>query len=225
MNIFSFCLYGSKPKYVLGMFENIKLISTHFPDWAVFVYYSDIEQSVLEQLGASPCVRLIPSSYSGHESMLDRFCGIDEPNVNVMFVRDADSRIHERDRWTINQFLSSPKKFHIVRDHVYHVTPIMGGLWGIKKGCVQNMREMIESYRTHKNNRDRQGFDQCFLRDVLYPAVYKDALIHGRVQLTVHETIIPIPMDTPHEFCGQAIEYKNGEPYHNCEDCLITRIL
>jgi len=221
MNVFSFCLYGGAPKYVKGMFENIKLIQEYYPTWKVYIYWNSVEELTLTQLRSFSNVVLVPSEYTGNQTMLDRFKPIDDPSVESMFVRDADSRIHERDRWCIDKFMKSPKLFHVVRDHPFHVTVILGGLWGIKRGCIkQPMNELIKAYQSMNEN--KQGFDQHFLQNVIYPLVRDKTLIHGIVRMTPQETVIPIPMKTPHLFCGQVIEYNpDGTTYHNCEDCSI----
>jgi len=182
MKVFSFCLYGNKPKYITGMHENIKTISAVFPDWKVVIYYEEDE---------------------------------------VMMVRDSDSRINERDEWCIREFMRSPKLFHIIRDHPYHTSFIMGGLWGMKRGLLPRflkMDQMIKVYASENPN--IQGFDQHFLSNIIYPKIRGSVLIHGCVKMHPTEHIVLIPIRSQHEFCGQAIEYDDeGREYHNCNDC------
>ena len=40
--VFSFCLYGSNPKYNVGMIENIKIINKMFNDWFIYIYYNNV---------------------------------------------------------------------------------------------------------------------------------------------------------------------------------------
>lgn len=217
MKVFSFCLYGDKPKYVRGMHENIKIITEKFPDWKVYIYYKDCP---IEQFLGYTNVVAILGNYSGSRITLDRFCAIDEPYVEVMIVRDADSRIHVRDEWCIRQFLESPKQFHIIRDHSYHGTYILGGLWGIKKKCIPYvlMRTYINTFLKTTIPILRTD-DQTFLEKVIYPKISDRVLIHGGIRLR-YETNVLIPFKTPHLFCGQVIEFaEDGSEYHNCEDC------
>lgn len=220
MKVFSFCLYGDKPKYIVGMHENIKLISGLFPDWKIIIYYEE-DTTNISPFETYSNVILRKGEYKGNQMMLDRFKPIDEPDVEVMMVRDADSRVNERDEWCIREFIKSPKLFHIIRDHPYHTTLIMGGLWGIKQGALPHymkLTNMIKLYAEQTHN--RTGFDQYFLSDVLYPKIQSNVLIHGMLKMTVAENIIPIPFRSEHMFCGQAIEYDSeGREYHNCNDC------
>jgi hypothetical protein len=68
--------------------------------------------------------------------MVYRFLPVTDPTYDVVCVRDADSRIHERDRWCIDHFLDSPYSLYTIRDHPWHRYRIMGGLWGAKRGHV-----------------------------------------------------------------------------------------
>lgn len=224
MKVFSFCLYGSKMKYIKGMHENIQIITSKFPGWMIWIYYGG-EDTPIREFYHYPNVICIPGKYTDNQLMLDRFVAFDDKMVEIMFVRDADSRINERDEWCIREFINSPKLFHIVRDHPYHAyyhTPILGGLWGIKKGCLPhfNIARAEEIYIQDRPN--CRGFDQNFLGEIIYPKVGKDALIHGIAIEGHNETAVPIPFTSEHIFCGQVIEYdESGREYHNCDDCRI----
>merc|ERR1711976_480857 len=61
-----------------------------------------------------------------------RFFPILDQDVDVLLVRDLDSHISRREVSAVNEFLNSSKDFHIMRDHPFHIQPIMGGLWGIR---------------------------------------------------------------------------------------------
>jgi hypothetical protein len=220
MKVFSYCLYGSRPKYVEGMHKNINQISDKFPDSKIIIFYEEGNTDI-EPFKKYQNVILKKGEHSGNQMMLDRFVPIDDPDVDIMFVRDADSRINERDEWCIREFINSPKLFHTIRDHPYHTSLIMGGLWGIKKGGLPRylkMKDMISIYETLKTN--KQGFDQYFLSEIIYPKIADKVLIHGQVKLDEKETVIPIPFKSEHIFCGQAIEFDEfGREYHNCDDC------
>lgn len=220
MKVFSFCLYGEKPKYITGMHENIKIISGIFPDWKIIIYYEE-ETTDIKPFEKYPNVILRKGEYKGNQMMLDRFKPIDDPEVEIMLVRDADSRINERDEWCIREFIRSPKLFHIIRDHPYHTSLIMGGLWGIKKGLFPRflkMDKMIKMYAFEHPN--IEGFDQHFLSEIIYPKVVNYELVHGCLKMHVSEKVTSIPITSEHMFCGQAIEYdEEGREYHNCNDC------
>lgn len=130
---FSFCLYGEyTTKYSLGLSRNVELIRQHYPQWDIVVYAAPEAEEYVRSLG----VKCVPTGQTGAVNMTYRFLPVTDPTYDVVCVRDADSRINERDRWCIQHFLRSPYSFYTIRDHPWHRYRIMGGLWGAKRGHV-----------------------------------------------------------------------------------------
>lgn len=207
VNVFSFCLYGPEnPKYHDGLIENLELIRRHFPSWKVFVYVgADITEQRIQTILSYPQVVLRKTEKLGAANMIDRFFAIDEPGVDVMFVRDADSRIHWKDRWAIQSFLKSPFRFHIIRDHKEHTSPVMGGLWGMRKVEGFSIQTEYARYVEDTSLGHRWAHDQNFLADAIYPKFIKDALVHySNRRVRIHENAVEFPFawvgDT---FCGR----------------------
>ena len=120
-------------------------------------------------------------------------------------VRDADSRIHWRDRWAIRQFDKSPRyTAHAIRDNIQHTTRIMGGLWGIRKSANLHIETDYEGY---KKNPIEIGFahDQDFLSVCIYPSVVKNLLVHvgNGAPTALLEICVEFPFPQQEEFyCG-----------------------
>ena len=207
MNVFSFCLYGPyNARYYPGMIENIQLIQRHFPEWFVFVYVgSDVPPEMVSMLQSAPRVVLRFTGKTGIENMIERFYAIDEPDVDLMVVRDADSRVHSRDRWAIHDFLASPQfVLHTIRDHKEHSALIMGGLWAIRKSSGIDMHAEYEAYKLNPEDRGI-ALDQNFLSCRIYPKLRDRILVHlGRGPSTPRETIRGFPTPwTERLYCGQ----------------------
>ena len=207
MNVFSFCLYGGyNDRYYPGMIENILLIHKHYPGWFVFVYTgSDVTPEMMAKLRSAPYIVVKPTGKTGIENMIERFTAIDEPDVNVMFVRDADSRVHWKDRLAINDFMASPEFFaHTIRDHYEHTASLMGGLWGLRKSAGINIRREYEAYKMNPEDRGI-ALDQNFLSVKIYPKVQRKLLVHhGNGPVNRFETVRPFPTPwTEALFCGQ----------------------
>jgi len=206
MNVFSFCLYGPyNARYYPGMIENIQLIHTHFPGWFVFVYVgSDVTAEMIGTLQRAPYVVVKLTGKTGIENMIERFYAIDEPDVQTMFVRDADSRIHQRDRWAINEFMNSQFTAHTIRDHKEHSASLMGGLWGLRKSAGVNIREEYEAYKLNPEDRGI-ALDQNFLSCRIYPKVKGGLLVHhGGGPVGRLETVRPFPTPwTDASYCGK----------------------
>ncbi len=209
-NVFSFCLYGPrKPYYYDGLLENIGLIGLHFPSWKVYVYYApDVDDAMIRQLQACTSVVLRPTGVTGPQNMIHRFFAIDEEDVELMMVRDADSRVHWRDRWTIREFLRQPQFIaHTIRDHIEHTASMMGGLWGLRKSSGICVRDEYNAYNPTRLDH-RWGHDQNFLSDVLYPKVVNQLLVHySNKRVKLEENAVEIPFEWSNDlYCGQCCD-------------------
>lgn len=218
VSAFSFCLYNPpNERYYNGLLENIELIQKHFPDAYTFVYIgNDVPDSFVIELRVRKNVVLRFTKETGPRNMIHRFFAIDEPEVDVMFVRDADSRVHWKDRWAIREFLNHPTaKVHIIRDNPEHTTAIMGGLWGMKKLDGFNIQSL---YTKHKESNPREhgmGLDQDFLIDCVYPRITNVMLIHSSQtwKYRAFETLIPFPFTYTNEiYCGHIENPLYSEP-------------
>lgn len=180
VNAFSFCLYGPpNPRYYTPLVENIKIAQEHYPDWQVWVHFApDVDAAYLRLLETYPNVVLRFTNKLGPINMIERFCTIDEPGIDLMVVRDADSLIHWRDRWALQQFLDRPEfVVHSIRDHKDHNCRLLGGLWAMRKSAGLVIRDEYAEYL--KNPKDYGvAHDQNFLTGHLYPRVF------GRVYVT-----------------------------------------
>lgn len=214
MFIFSFSLYGPpNPKYYDGLLDNIRLIHTYFPGWGVYVYVgSDVPATFVQTLQADPIVRIHETGIVGHRNSIYRFFAIDEPDVEAAFFRDADSRIHWKDRWAIRDFLKSGQDVHIIRDHVEHTTRLLAGLWGIRKGVLsRSIRDMYTSWTPEfagsGNENDPAGFgiDQNFLVLELYRILKHRAYVNYSCgKLYPGETGTEFPFDWTNDvYCGR----------------------
>jgi len=106
--------------------------------------------------------------------MFWRFYPCSDPEVSIMISRDTDSRLNEREKYAVEDWLESGKNFHIMRDHPYHGTEILGGMWGCKSGILNDIKDLISTYT--KGN--FWQVDQNFLRDVVYNKVKHDCKVH-----------------------------------------------
>ena len=178
--VVSFCIYGpERPLYYQGLLENIELARRYFPTWKVYVYAgADVSETYKQKLLKHPNVVLRETGQLGAINMIHRFFAIDELGNDTMFVRDADSRIHWKDRWAIRDFLSRPEFVaHTIRDNKQHTAKMMGGLWALRK---QSGVHIKTEYEIFKNNEvdHHLAHDQNFLIERIYPQVKHRLLVH-----------------------------------------------
>ena len=214
VSVFSFVVYGYDKKYTQGILANLQLIQIAYPTWQVWIYYgSDVDDSMLSQYRSYSNAVLIPTNHTGSIVKFFRYFPIDDPSVDVCMVRDADSRVNDRDQLCINEFLHSSHLFHIIRDHPNHSHKIMAGMWGIKKGILfESIRVLFEQWKL-QNELDFWS-DTRFLVECLYPNVATMSLIHDDRNYT-NDGAIPIPHHrNDKHFIGQVYEYdESGEEY------------
>lgn len=208
VNVFSFCLYGPyNVRYYPGLLENIFLAGKYFPTWKVYIYYApDVDESMINQLKGCSSVVLIETHELGAINMVHRFFAIDEPDVDLMMVRDADSRIHWKDRWAIRDFMERPEfTAHTIRDNVQHTAKMMGGLWGLRKSSGLSIKQLYSSYVEDASLGHRNAHDQNFLADVVYPLVLSNLLVHySNGRYIKDEHAIEFPFEWTNDiYCGR----------------------
>lgn len=169
MNVLSFSLWGNRAIYRVGMLANLKLAADFYPDWEVWVYHREIEKPFLTQL-AKDGAKL--KEFPCNNGMMARFLAIDEPDVERMLVKDADSRIGQREIGPVTEWVKSDLPFHTIRDHPHHIPPIIGGHFGCTKAGLKGtlMRQLAEGFSDRKGNRDEvYNSDQIFLAARVWP--------------------------------------------------------
>jgi protein O-GlcNAc transferase len=192
VNVFSFTLFnGYTDKYYKGLLENLDLIKTHFPSWFAYVYIgNNVSEDFVEKLRGIQFVRVRMTGKVGFINTVDRFYAIDEPDVELMMVRDTDSRIHWKDRWAIRDFLARRVYgAHVIRDHEQHGMYMLAGLWGIRKEVLikqqLSMKRLFDEWTPVIGNSGDQsdplgfGVDQNFLACEIYKRIVTTLLVHN----------------------------------------------
>jgi len=203
--VVSFSLYGFINKYIGGLLQNCKDINRIYPDFWIYVYIgNDVDKHILnERFRSIRNVQFIETGRLGHINMSYRFIAIDRQEVGVMFSRDCDSRINERDQLCINEFLKSDKLFQIIRDHEQHKILVLGGTFGIKKGALPfSVHNALLKHNELKNMND-YDHDQQFLSSVIYPVVKRNMMVFDSFFNFQGETPIKIPLPYKEVYGGR----------------------
>jgi hypothetical protein len=174
--VISFSLWGNNPKYTIGAIKNAELALKIYPDWICRYYIGKTTPiEIIEKLISFKNTEIKIMNDSGNWSgMFWRFYAAVDPEVDVMISRDTDSRLSEREKTAVDNWMDSDKGFHIMRDHPYHRTEILGGMFGVKKNTINNLYDLLENY----NKGDFWQVDQNFLREKVYPLVYNNSIVH-----------------------------------------------
>jgi hypothetical protein len=182
--IISFSLWGDNPKYTIGAIRNAELTPIIFPNWVSRFYCGkSVPEDIIEKLKSLPQIEVIIMDEDGDwTGMFWRFYACEDSDI--MLSRDTDSRLSNREKLAIDEWLESDKDFHIMRDHPYHNTEILGGMWGVRNGLLKNIKELIQEYIKG----DFWQVDQNFLREKIYPLVVNNSFIHDSYQSYNHNS-------------------------------------
>ncbi len=208
--VISLALYGNDPKYNVGAIINSELSREFYPDWTCRFFVSqEVSDNIIFRLKSNGAEVYKRTRKTLIDGMFWRFTPCDDPDVEAVIVRDCDSRLSLREALAVNEWIESNKRFHIIRDHPWHISLIMGGTWGAKKGALPGVERLIRLWKI-KRSKSNQGWssakgdDQEFLNQMVYPLIKDDVLIHSEFVRFDNEIIHPFPFQrNGHEFVGQ----------------------
>lgn len=177
--VLSFSLYGNNPLYTRGCIKNSELHYDIFKDWEMQVFYNDtVPKEVIDELKSNGVVLINMNENKSFANSMWRFLPASE-NIERFISRDCDSRISLRDECAVEEWISSNKNFHIIRDHPYgHDWAMNAGMWGCKGKSILEIKTLINQYCEKTNLFTNKFMDQFFLRDVIYPIAIKDLFLH-----------------------------------------------
>lgn len=210
MKVISFSLWGDSPKYNVGAIRNLELAHKIYPDWTPRFYVGESVPSktlmTLAEIGGCQIVHM--PEEGNWTGMFWRFEPASEADVEAMISRDCDSRLSLREAEAVHEWLESTCKCHIMRDHPHHGAKILGGMWGIRRGVIPNMIDLMNAWEKV----DRWQTDQEFLDRVVYPRVWNNAMIHDEFGFMPHEDRRRFPSQRRGlEFVGSVYD-ENDQP-------------
>jgi hypothetical protein len=210
--IISFSLWGGQPIYNVGAIENAKTFHHFYPDFECWFYIHDtsVPKSTIKTLEKIKNVKIIIKSGDLRKCSPEmwRFEPIDNPDVELSISRDTDSRITEREKLALDEWLKSDKLFHIMRDHPHHTFDILAGMFGTRKiPSIPCWKEKISDFKHTKD----KGYDQDFLRNYIYPIIKDDAIIHASFhRIEQNCKYFPIKYNNDCHFVGMYVNPDNS---------------
>ncbi len=187
----SISLFGPAARYALGAIENARLAPCVYPGWTVVVHAERGHYAIprLQALGAE-VVEHDPLPGSG--GMFWRFGSIGDTNFTHCIVRDADSRLSDREAAAVNEWVQSGKAVHSIRDHPWHENvALLGGGWGAKTGVID-----IAGALSRRQPSGAYGDDETFLHEHVWPQVFPHDILRHTSRVT-HEIDVLLPPQEP----------------------------
>jgi hypothetical protein len=146
------------------------------PGWEVAFFVGDsVPRKYLEDLEALGATLIKVSGREDLTATAWRFNLEELPEAEWVIFRDADSVISKREASAVSDWVMSRLDAHIIRDHPFHTSKILAGLWGIKPQAFPWFQSEVESFPFE----DFYGSDQSFLNTRVYPRIISASLIHA----------------------------------------------
>ncbi len=208
--IISFSLFGTDELYFTGALQNLVRQSEIYPDWICRFYVDkNVPGALVNELKAGGAEVVFGSDILQLENLhfvktIWRFLPAIDPDVDIFIVRDTDSRLGWREQAAVEEWLSSGKGFHIMRDNPQHTPRMMAGMWGCRSECLKQLDVLIAGH----SFTDAFGNDQRFLEECVYPLAVRDCLVHTSGVEYAGETVSAFPLhpsDPVVRFVGEQI--------------------
>lgn len=206
--IISFSLWGSNPLYTNGAIWNAENYKRFYPDWKCRFYYDDtVDSEVIKKIEDTGAEHIKMGDTSDGLGLYWRFNPMfDDKDIERFIVRDTDSKFTDREVCMVNEWITSNKPFHIIRDCESHQTLILGGTWGAIPGCIPDFDIRLASWFSilkpcRENPRGLyHGSDQIFLTKYIWHLIKNNHIAHVRkgipkIKMTENDIEVPDPED------------------------------
>lgn len=220
--------------YLRGMQWNIKNAQLYYPEWVVRIYITNLsndeEMELLQTAGNVQLVRCHNSSALFRSNSLartTRFLAYDDPRVSRFLSRDADSRFSPRELFAVNEWVASGLGFHTMRDHPFHGTEVLAGMFGMAAKSLGNHRTMKSLLlKALVENEEKipgpTGEDQHFLTEYVWPLVSSSSLAHDMDEVRCRSYRSQVCRDFPIHGRDEASNYFVGAAFTRSVDDAAT---
>lgn len=207
--VISFSLWGNNPLYTVGAIKNADLAPQIYPGW-ICRFYTDatVPSEVIKNLARRDYVEIVSMKKSSDDfsGSFWRFLAINDPEVEITIIRDADYRLNWREKAAVDEWLASGLPFHIMRDRPWHKDEIMAGMWGVK-GNIE-IKVAIANYLKKHSKELVKGIDKKFLAEVIYPLAKYQSLVHD--EFFAGKPSLLLPLDS---WFFVAVNWEKGERF------------
>ncbi|CAF1015993.1 unnamed protein product [Rotaria sordida] len=195
--IIAISMYGPKENALFGfnvslnfLYDLIDDMKKIYPGWILRIYHdTSIKEDIICPI---ECAHnnvdfCNTSSLSNLGSVNDyippkiwRFLPAGDLLVDIMGSRDLDSPLSQRELDAVNEWLSTDKAWHAMRDHPFHGVPMLGGMWGFRPVLNRTMASIFLNKMLNHNLIKRYAGrgDQTFLTDHIWPNIQDHVLAH-----------------------------------------------
>lgn len=213
-NLIAYSLYGQGARYTVGAIKNAIIVSQNFPEYDLRFYVGesvpDWCTSALKLFKNVQVVEMFGPEDA--RSMFWRFYALADLEYDYVLVRDCDARLNQREIDMHQEFVESDKSFHIIKDHpTGHNYIISGGMFAAKKTAVHDIHKLVDAWepKNHYCN------DMVFLRELVYPRIADDCLIHDEYYATPGSIKSRIAKTHTLDMVGAAVDHEDRFVYED----------
>jgi hypothetical protein len=181
-NIIAFSLFGENPKYCETAILNAQDQPKIYPYWTCRFYtHSSVPEHVIDRLRSCGAeIVQVNGPAMQWPGQMWRLLALNDPLVHRILFRDTDSLISSREAAAVEQWLTSGKRFHIMRDWYSHTELILAGMWGIVQGSLPSLEKLVAKFINTPLESTRTA-DQHFLRQYVWPYACSNMMQHDSV--------------------------------------------
>ena len=120
--VISYSLYGNEHRYADGVLANVELMPTIYPDWEICIYHdTTVPSNIIDKLTTYKYVKMI-NMFNGSivNKMSWCFLVASEKSVERYVIGNIDTRLSLRDKSAVDDWITSGKIIHVMRDHPSH---------------------------------------------------------------------------------------------------------
>jgi hypothetical protein len=174
--VVSVSLFGSSRKYLAGSEKLAMSVNRNLPGWNMVFFLGDsVSQKYRTRLVEHGAKIVSVSEKEDLTATAWRF-RLDQLGAPTWVIfRDADSVVTKREASAVTEWIESDYKAHIIRDHPFHSSSILAGLWGIKPEAFTWFQRAVEDYSFDNS----YGSDQNFLNAHVYPRILDSTMVHA----------------------------------------------
>ena len=182
-NVIAYSLWGTEPRYLTALLENVGILPHLFPAWSMRVYYDTTADhnfvTDLGRRGVQLRQMILPPGQPEQRRLLWRMEALSDPSVKRFLIRDADALLTVKERVAVDGWLNSDRYFHAMRDWYTHTDLIPAGLWGGVGGILPPPGDLFRASTFWRIG--NQHIDQDILSATVWPSIRRSLLIHDSI--------------------------------------------
>ncbi|CEO96522.1 Hexosyltransferase [Plasmodiophora brassicae] len=217
--VVAFSVFGNRTIDADGAVWNARSMPFAYAGWKVRFYVdSTVPVGTLDRIRTTGAEirRVPPQMETWREARrMFRFMALVDDDVDYVMFRDTDSYVSMREITAANEWLMTNRTFHVMRDHQFHTTHILAGMWG---AYAPVLRQRMQPSTVYDSMRDyvtpmidgymKRDVDQDYLSEFVWKHAVGDVVEHDAFNCPGSQPYVdqprpfPLPRDESADFVG-----------------------